>query len=128
MKMLRTFIWTGPFLLFFLLFAAPAFAQFEVSPDHFDDQPTQAKKAATSTKKNAASANPSALPAAAAKKNVTANGVSAKGTSQQSAANIKTRPPKRTKTASARLHAKKAAPVTASARYANAAGSPAARE
>lgn len=124
MKMLRTFIWTGPFLLFFLLFAAPAFAQFEVSPDHFDDQPTQAKKAATSTKKNAASANPSALSAAAAKKNVTANGVGA----QQSAANIKTRPPKRTKTASARLHAKKAAPVTASARYANAAGSPAARE
>ena len=35
---------------YFLLFAAPAFAQFEVSPDHFD-QPATANKNTTSAKK-----------------------------------------------------------------------------
>ena len=44
----------GLFAFFLLFFAAPAFAQFEVSPDHFDDQPparAKAKANATSTKK-----------------------------------------------------------------------------
>jgi len=38
---------------FLLLFAAPAFAQFEVSPDHFDEQPPAKAKAAARKKVDA---------------------------------------------------------------------------
>lgn len=32
-------------LLLLLMFAVPAFAQFEVSPDHFDDNPSSSRQA-----------------------------------------------------------------------------------
>lgn len=44
MKLVRKFRYAGPAMLLFLLFAAPAFAQFEVSPDHFDNQQAATKK------------------------------------------------------------------------------------
>lgn len=44
---------------FFLLLAAPAFAQFEVSPDHFDGPPAKGKINAASKKKAGMTANSS---------------------------------------------------------------------
>jgi hypothetical protein len=45
---------------YFLLSAAPAFAQFEVSPDHFDEPPrAKTKVPAASKKKIGTQANPS---------------------------------------------------------------------
>jgi len=51
MKSFPTLNYIGVFAFFLLLFAAPAFAQFEVSPDHFDGpQQTNAKPAKTAVK------------------------------------------------------------------------------
>jgi len=49
MKLLRKLVCAGPFL--FLLYAAPAFAQFEASPDHFDSVVTQAPKTSVTSKR-----------------------------------------------------------------------------
>ncbi len=49
MKLFSGFYYAAAFV-FLLLLAAPAFAQFEVSPDHFD-QPATANKNTTSAKK-----------------------------------------------------------------------------
>ena len=76
----RKLVCAGPFLVLFLFFAAPAFAQFEVSPDHFDNQPSQTpKKPVTTAKKktsqgstasqvvtNPSPANPAGTPKTAA--------------------------------------------------------------
>lgn len=51
MKLLRRLICASPVVLLFLLFADPAFAQFEINPDHFDNpQPTTSKKPVQKTK------------------------------------------------------------------------------
>jgi hypothetical protein len=42
---------TAVFAFFLMLFATPAFAQFEVNPDHFDDQPPAKTKANAASKK-----------------------------------------------------------------------------
>ena len=53
MKLFPTFSYTGVLAFFLLLFAAPAFAQFEVNPDHFDQQPPASPKRTTaSTRKH----------------------------------------------------------------------------
>lgn len=44
MKLVRKFRYAGPAMLLSLLLAAPAFAQFEVSPDHFDSPQTKTTK------------------------------------------------------------------------------------
>ena len=54
MRLVRTIQYVGPVVLLSLLFAAPALAQFEVSPDHFDNSPAKtgkkpAQKAKTQT-------------------------------------------------------------------------------
>src|SRR5689334_6372410 len=44
MKLFPPFNSSGVLIFFLLLFAAPAFAQFEVSPDHFDGSPQASVK------------------------------------------------------------------------------------
>jgi hypothetical protein len=55
MKLFSVFRYAATFA-FFLLLAAPAFAQFEVSPDHFDENTSTPRKA-VSTKKSAGQIN-----------------------------------------------------------------------
>lgn len=68
----------GLFAFFLLFFAAPAFAQFEVSPDHFDDQPPAKAKANAASRKKAgtylASSHRSAGKVGAAKQKKIASG------------------------------------------------------
>jgi hypothetical protein len=65
-------IYAGVPVFLLLLFAAPAFAQFEVSPDHFDDQPSVKTKTKTAPTKKAQTRTPSLQQAATVKLN-TAN-------------------------------------------------------
>jgi hypothetical protein len=67
MKLLSEIRYAGTFAFFVLLFAAPAFAQFEVSPDHFEDQPPAKAKVNAAKKKAVTTANSSSQ--AAARKN-----------------------------------------------------------
>jgi len=106
MKLARTVKYAGPAVLLPLLFAAPAFAQFEVNPDHFDSaqastqknpapkvkanqaQPGSAKHSANkkSSKNNAAAANSASNKAAqsAGQANATSTATSAKAKKLQS--------------------------------------------
>lgn len=65
MKLLSAFRYPATFA-FFLLLAAPAFAQFEVSPDHFDGpakakvNPASKKKAGTNLSNQSAGRQPNA--------------------------------------------------------------------
>jgi hypothetical protein len=74
----RKIFCAGPFVVLFLFFAAPAFAQFEVNPDHFDNEQNQTpQKPVTIAKKKTPQVNPASQTgsahANAAKKSTTAN-------------------------------------------------------
>jgi len=110
MKVLRTFLSVGPSVVLFLFFAAPAFAQFEVNPDHFDNPPaTTVQKPVKSTKK--------AAPATASAQ------VAANSSSANTAATLKTTSTHHRKQANANASAKKAGTISASSK----AGKPSAK-
>src|SRR5262245_48852375 len=65
MKLIRKLKYVGPAVLLSFLFAAPAFAQFEINPDHFDNPQTPAKKPVQKTKAKKAATDASTQPAEA---------------------------------------------------------------
>jgi cytoskeletal protein RodZ len=67
MRMFSRFSYVGLPAFFLLLFAAPAFAQFEVSPDHFDGPPPANTKTKTASTKKAHTPTNSSNQAAAGK-------------------------------------------------------------
>lgn len=101
MNLLRKFACAGPAAVLFLLFAAPAFAQFEVNPDHFDNQPPSTQKTAQvkkTSQRQHASRKPAALNPQAKTNLATANGDAG---SAQHAPNAGANPPHTMQTASA---------------------------
>lgn len=67
MRMFSRLSYIGLPAFFLLLFAAPAFAQFEVSPDHFDGPPPATTKNKTTSTKKAHTRTNSSNQAAAGK-------------------------------------------------------------
>lgn len=57
MKLFRILLYVGPTVLFLLLLATPAAAQFEVSPDHFDNPPQAAATKPVAAKKQSTTAH-----------------------------------------------------------------------
>jgi hypothetical protein len=128
MSKLRAFILAGPFLLLFLIFTAPAYAQFEVSPDHFEDHPAQPRKQATAAQKHVAGQMAGVNNATGRTKTKSKN-ARATHSSPPSTVSARTAVSKPRKRVSTKSHSRRATQTTAAARYGgSAAGSPAPRE
>lgn len=103
MKVLRTFLSAGPSVVLFLFFAAPAFAQFEVNPDHFDNQPATTVQKPVKSAKKTAPVNASSQ-------------VAANSSSAKTAATLKTASTHHRKQAGTNAPAKKAGTMSASSK------------
>jgi hypothetical protein len=85
MKLVRMLKYAGPAVLLSLLFAAPALAQFEVNPDHFDNsQTTNSKKPVQKAKGQQAKQDASKPADAKSSTNATAGAGSASQDAQPS--------------------------------------------
>jgi len=83
MKLVRTIQYVGPVVLLSLLFAAPALAQFEVSPDHFDNSPAKTGKKPAQKAKAQTTQQDGAKEMANVKSSTSAATVAANGTHNQ---------------------------------------------